>query len=93
MALRRVLGWSMIDMTYMSMKVSKVGSKRWDGKPLVDRPSFDDLPEKASHEDAKRVIFEPVPAPPSNVIWRRRLDEGVTGEGGVSYGSSRIDPP
>ena len=47
MVLRRILGWDMIDMTYTSMKVSEAGSYRWDGRPLVDRPPFDDLSEQA----------------------------------------------
>lgn len=49
MALRRLLGWSMIDMTYMKLIQTKAGSKRWDGKPFVDRPSFEELPEQARH--------------------------------------------
>lgn len=47
MVLRRLLGWSMIDMTYLYLNETKAGAKRWDGKTFVDPPSFDDLPEKA----------------------------------------------
>ena len=46
MVLRRLLGWSMIDMTYSSMYKTKKGSTRFDGKQLVDVPHFDDLPQK-----------------------------------------------
>ena len=49
MVLRRLLGWSMIDMTYMKLNETKAGSQ-WqsEGNRFVDRPSFDDLPEQAS---------------------------------------------
>ncbi|CAM9135005.1 unnamed protein product [Laminaria digitata] len=46
MVLRRLLGWSMVDMTYMTLNRMKAGERRWDGKPFVDPPSFHDLPEK-----------------------------------------------
>ena len=49
MVLRRLLGWNMIDMTYMTLNETKAGLLRWDGKPFVNRPSFDDVPEQASH--------------------------------------------
>ena len=47
LVLRRLLGWDMIDMTYAKMKISTAGYTRWDGKLLVEKPSFDDLPEQA----------------------------------------------
>eukprot|EP00904_Undaria_pinnatifida_P012460 jgi/Undpi1/8344/HiC_scaffold_25.g10812.m2 len=50
MILRRILGWSMIDMTYITLNETKAGSRRWDGKPFVDTPSFDDLPEKVQNK-------------------------------------------
>ncbi|CAM9713781.1 unnamed protein product [Laminaria digitata] len=46
MVLRRLLGWSMIDMTYSSMYKTEKGSVRYDGKKLVDVPHFDDLPQQ-----------------------------------------------
>eukprot|EP00904_Undaria_pinnatifida_P012458 jgi/Undpi1/8342/HiC_scaffold_25.g10811.m1 len=46
MVLRRLLGWSMIDMTYSSMYKTAKGAKRFDGKQLVDVPHFDDLPQQ-----------------------------------------------
>lgn len=46
MVLRRLLGWSMIDMTYSSMYKTKKGATRFDGKKLVDVPHFDDLPQQ-----------------------------------------------
>ena len=48
MVLRRLLGWSMIDMTYSSMYKTAKGAKRFDGKQLVDVPHFDDLPQQVS---------------------------------------------
>lgn len=47
MVLRRLLGWSMIDMTYMMLNETTMGSSGWDDKPVVGRPSFDDLSEQA----------------------------------------------
>lgn len=44
MVLRRLLGWQMIDMTYCSMYETKKGATRYDGKPLVNVPHFEDLP-------------------------------------------------
>lgn len=49
MVLRRILGWDMIDMTYLPMKVTEAGEKRWDGKRLANKPSFDELPKKVRH--------------------------------------------
>lgn len=45
MVLRRLLGWEMVDMTYLSMYKTVTGSSRYDGKPLIESPHFDDLPE------------------------------------------------
>lgn len=45
MVLRRLLKWDMVDMTYLSMYKTAKGSRRYDGKELVDAPHFDDLPE------------------------------------------------
>lgn len=44
--LRHMLGWSLIDLTYVRVNGTKKGNKRWDGKPFVDEPHYDDLPEK-----------------------------------------------
>lgn len=46
MVLRRLLGWEMMDMTYVSMYKTVNGAHRFDGKPLVSSPRFDDLPEQ-----------------------------------------------
>lgn len=48
MVLRRLLGWDMIDMTYCSMYKTKKGATRYDGKPLVDVPRFEDLSKPVS---------------------------------------------
>ena len=56
MVLRLILGWSMIDMTYMALNQTKAGLRRWDGKPFVDTPSFDDLPEKARRQGCQGVL-------------------------------------
>eukprot|EP00903_Cladosiphon_okamuranus_P011858 g11139.t1 len=45
MVLRRLLGWEMVDMTYVSMYKTVDGAHRFDGKELVKSPPFDDLPE------------------------------------------------
>ncbi len=45
MVLRRLLKWDMVDMTYLSMYKTVKGSKRYDGKELIDAPLFNDLPE------------------------------------------------
>ncbi|CAM9489564.1 unnamed protein product [Scytosiphon promiscuus] len=44
MVLRRLLGWSMVDMTYVSVLKTADGAKRYDGKSLVKAPRFEDLP-------------------------------------------------
>jgi len=58
MILRRILGWSMMDMTYMKLNQTKAGLRRWDGKPLADPPSFDDLPEKARRRGCQGVLTQ-----------------------------------
>lgn len=61
MVLRRILGWSMIDMTYMKLNQTKAGVRRYDGKPLLDPPAFDDLPEKARRgEGCQGVLSQTV---------------------------------
>lgn len=44
MVLRRLLRWEMVDMTYVSVYKTTAGAIRYDGKPLVDAPRFEDLP-------------------------------------------------
>lgn len=44
MVLRRLLRWEMVDMTYVSVYKTTAGARRYDGKPLVDAPRFEDLP-------------------------------------------------
>lgn len=56
MVLRRLLGWSMIDMTYSSMYKTAKGAKRFDGKQLVDVPHFDDLPQQVSEGFPRGVL-------------------------------------
>lgn len=48
MVLRRLLDWQMIDMTYSVMYKTEDGSKRYDGKRLVNKPRFEDLPQNVS---------------------------------------------
>ncbi|CAN0281962.1 unnamed protein product [Ascophyllum nodosum] len=43
LVLRHLMGWHLIDVTYMTLNETKEGQRRWDGKPFVDRPDFDDL--------------------------------------------------
>lgn len=45
MVLKRLLKWDMVDMTCLSMYKTAQGSRRYDGKELVNAPPFDDLPE------------------------------------------------
>lgn len=45
MVMRRLLGWEMVDMTYVSMYKTVDGAHRFDGKLLVSAPHFEDLPE------------------------------------------------
>lgn len=45
MVMRRLMGWEMMDMTYTSMYKTVNGAHRFDGKPLVESPHFEDLPE------------------------------------------------
>lgn len=44
--LRHMLQWSLVDLTYVSINKTKQGARRWDGKPLVDKPRFGDLPKE-----------------------------------------------
>lgn len=46
--LRRHFRWDMIDVTYEYLLRTKTGSKRYDGKKLLEAPDFDDLPKKVS---------------------------------------------
>lgn len=46
LVLRHLLHWQLIDLTYMTLNETKGGSRRWDGKPFVDIPHFDDLPKE-----------------------------------------------
>ena len=50
LVLRHMLHWHLIDLTYCDLNETKAGTKRWDGKPFVDRPAFDSLPEEAREE-------------------------------------------
>lgn len=50
LVLRHMLHWHLIDLTYCDLNETKAGTRRWDGKPFVDRPDFDSLPEKAREE-------------------------------------------
>lgn len=52
MVLRRLLDWQMIDMTYSVMYKTEDGSTRYDGKPLVNKPRFEDLPRNVSADHA-----------------------------------------
>ncbi|CAM9324747.1 unnamed protein product [Pylaiella littoralis] len=45
MVMRRLFGWSMIDMTYVTVLKTISGRKRYDGKKLVESPRFEDLPQ------------------------------------------------
>lgn len=48
MVLRRLMGWHMIDMTYMTLRVTKVPTRRFlagqKGARFTKRPSFNELP-------------------------------------------------
>lgn len=46
MLLRHLLNWRMIDITYMTLNKTVKGRRRWDGKPFIDRPEFEDLPKE-----------------------------------------------
>lgn len=46
MILRSLLGWHMIDVTYASLNATRAGARRYDGKPLIDRPDFCHLSEE-----------------------------------------------
>lgn len=54
MVLRRLLGWSMVDMTYVSMYKTATGSKRYDGKSLVQAPRFEDLPIEVKQHSCEK---------------------------------------
>lgn len=50
LVLRHLLGWNLVDLTYIKANITKKGAKRWDGLPLVDAPHFDDLPKEVCEE-------------------------------------------
>lgn len=50
LVLRHMLHWHLIDLTYRDLNETKAGTRRFDGKPFVDRPDFGSLPEKAREE-------------------------------------------
>lgn len=55
MVLRRMFQWHMIDMVYFTLNETKTGERRWDSKPVINRPSFDSLPEKARRRARMRT--------------------------------------
>lgn len=48
MVLRRHYKWDMIDVTYEYLYKTTTGSKRYDGKQLLEAPDSDDLPKEVS---------------------------------------------
>eukprot|EP00903_Cladosiphon_okamuranus_P011852 g11134.t2 len=63
LVMRRMLHWHMIDLTYCDLNETKAGDRRWDGKPFVDRPHFDSLPEKVQQKideltELDRVLYD-----------------------------------
>lgn len=71
----------MIDLTYCDLNETKAGDRRWDGKPFVDRPHFDILPEKA--RDKKCILSLPRfgtvdEAPKHSFLWYRRMNDEVS---------------
>lgn len=65
MVLRRLLKWEMVDMTYVSVYKTTAGARRYDGKPLVNAPLFEDLPAEVGGRVPKaralRRLFELIP--------------------------------
>ncbi|CAM9149828.1 unnamed protein product [Ectocarpus sp. 4 AP-2014] len=62
MVLRRLLRWEMVDMTYVSVFKTTAGARRYDGKPLVNSPRFEDLPVQVQqiidqHTELDRVLY------------------------------------
>lgn len=57
MVLRRLMGWEMIDMSYCAMLKTKEGASRYDGKPLVNVPHFEDLPLEVIRATLKAHIW------------------------------------
>ncbi|CAM9891608.1 unnamed protein product [Ascophyllum nodosum] len=44
MVLRKLMGWHMIDMTYMTLRITKIPTRRLVGSKFEERPHFDELP-------------------------------------------------
>eukprot|EP00904_Undaria_pinnatifida_P012659 jgi/Undpi1/8523/HiC_scaffold_25.g10990.m1 len=74
MVLRRLLGWSMIDMTYLYLNETKAGAKRWDGKTFVDPPSFDDLPEKIQNKIDDLTLLDQLLYTAAQEEYTKRLE-------------------
>ncbi|CAM9325575.1 unnamed protein product [Ectocarpus sp. 12 AP-2014] len=63
LTLGRMLHWHMIDLTYLDLNETKEGSRRGDGKTLVNRPHFDSLPKQVQNRiddltRLDRVLYE-----------------------------------
>ncbi|CAM9357794.1 unnamed protein product [Ectocarpus fasciculatus] len=56
--LRRLLGWHMIDVTYASLNETRAGARRYDGKPLTDRPDFCDLSKEVQARIDELTILD-----------------------------------
>lgn len=78
MVLRRLMGWSMVDMTYVSVLKTSDGAARYDGKKLVKAPKFEDLPKEVKHKSvtmfgllhASRVVVTASSSNPSDAMPR-----------------------
>eukprot|EP00903_Cladosiphon_okamuranus_P017350 g15984.t1 len=63
MVLRRLLGWDMVDMTYLTKNETVDGARRYGGVTLVTPPQFDDLPEDVqqiidNQTEMDRILFD-----------------------------------
>ena len=55
MVLRRLMGWHMIDMTYMTLRITKIPTRRLVGSKFEERPHFDELPTEVMKYHRKRI--------------------------------------
>ena len=93
MVMRRLLGWEMVDMTYVSMYKTVDGAHRFDGKLLVSAPHFEDLPEHVRKNQAGSVFFCHAPVERSTqeprVVAIARLEFLLVRHVALSPGSER----
>lgn len=69
LVLQHMLHWDLVDVTYMVLNETKEGKRRWDGQPFVDRPQFDDLPQKVRNKD----VVDLAPLPVSHATTRKTI--------------------